>query len=524
MVRLLLGVSILLAYVLIWSSLVHAQSEPGNEQRRIREIRIEIAPIYSEEQAKDSSWNSFTNRHHIQTRESVIRTALLFSEGDVLDKELLEATERSLRRFKFVNKAELSVVSVDDQTVDVEVRTKEAWTLEPGVNIKGGGGLGTVSAHLIEFNLLGYGKKLFTEAVHESDVGTTWKFGYSDYQLFNSRWVGIAKYQTGPMIESYFAQARLPLYSPDSKWSYGGTAYSADSIMRQFEDGEEANRFAKDHIEVSSFMKRSFGPRYQKTNLDIRLNYKKVDYVSLGPETTTPPPPDQANLTPTIGLSSGKTSWAKNSYIDKMGPTEDDWLGHRYGGKVGYGIPLGDSLALWDVQVSAIKSVALSHQQLLTLTAAVDSEVVRNTFVRVGAKYYRRFSRHTLAMRFQSNIGYELDSSRQLQLGADSGLRGYPARQFTGEKLILMNLEDRQFWGTISMGAKFEFATVLFLDAGNVWKEEEDIDLNDLNWSAGLGFRIGLSNMPNQPIVRADIGWPIGGGGYAVTIGAEQHF
>jgi hypothetical protein len=371
---------------------------------------------------------------------------------------------------------------------------------------------------------LGFGKKLFGEAVYENDVGTTWKFGYSDYQLFNSRWVGNAKYTKGPLIESYFAQARLPLYSPDSEWSYGGSAYKGDTIIRLFEDGEESSRFAKDQFQATSFLKRSFGPRFQKTNLTFQLKYMKADFTTLGSATTTPPPPDQANVTPAVGIGKQNIDWVKNSYIDKMGITEDDWLGLTYGGKVGYGIPVGDGFDLWDVQTYVVKHIAFAHEQLLYLNAAVDSEVVRNTFVKAGAKYYKKFSRHTLAMRFSNNFGFEVDSSRQLQLGADSGLRGYPARAFTGEKLILMNLEDRQFWGSVSMGPKIAIGTVVFVDAGNVWKEDENIDLNDLNWSTGFGVRLGMSNLPKQPIVRVDLGWAIGEDSFAVTVGAEQHF
>jgi hypothetical protein len=525
MMRLLLQVSILLACVLFCASLAHGQSEPGAEQRRIREIRIDIAPIYTEEQAKGSSWKSFTNRHKTPTRESVIHTALLVKEGDVLDQELLDASERSLRRFKFLNGAEIVVVPVDDKTVDIEVSSKEVWTLEPGMNISGGGGLSSVTAHLIEFSLFGTGKKLYGEATHESDVGTTWKFGYSDYQILNTRWVGNATYRTGPLVDAYFAQARLPLYSPDSIWSYGGSAYKADEIARLFEDGEESSRHGKDKVQLKGFATRSFGERYKKTNLKVGLQYLKVDYFDLGVETTTPPPVDQANLTPSVSLSTGHTKWAQSTYINKMGSTEDYWVGSRYGAKVGYGIPLEDSLALWDTMIYAVRNMSFAHKQRLNLSATVSSEVVRNTFVIVNAKYYKNFSRHTLAMRFKTAVGRELDSSKQFQLGADSGLRGYPARQFTGEKLMLLNIEDRQFWGDFSVGPKFSLGSIVFLDAGNVWKDEQEMALNDLNWSAGFGLRLGLSNMPKQPIVRVDIGWPIGGDGdYQLTIGAEQHF
>ena len=525
MLRLQFQFSIVLACLSLCAASVHGQDEPDTEQRRIREIRIDIASIYTEEQAKASSWKSFTNRHNTPPHESVIRTEILFEEGDVLDQELLDASERSLRRFKFLNGADIVVVPVDDKTVDVEIRIKEAWTLEPGMNIAGGGGLQKISAHLIEFNLLGRGKKLYAEAIYESDVGTTAKFGYSDYQLFNTRWVGNTTYKTGPLIDAFFAQARMPLYSPDSIWSYGGSAYQADEIARLFEDGEESSRYGKDQVRLKGFATRSFGQRYKKTNLKVGLQYLDIDYSTLGTETTTPPPQDQSNLTPTVSLSTGQTKWVQNTYIDKMGMTEDDWLGFRYGGKIGYGIPLDDSLELWDVTTYVFKNMAFAHRQRLNFYVAVTSEVVRNTYVSGKATYYKNFSRHTLAVNFKTAFGYELDSSRQFQLGADSGLRGYPARQFTGQKLMLLNIEDRQFWGEFSLGPKFALGTVIFVDAGNVWKEDQDVDQGDLHCSAGVGLRLGMSNMPKQPILRIDVGWPISGDdGYQFTIGAEQHF
>ena len=123
------------------------------------------------------------------------------------------------------------------------------------------------------------------------------------------------------------------------------------------------------------------------------------------------------------------------------------------------------------------------------------------------------------------NWGYELDESKQFQLGANSGLRGYDARQFTGERLFLMNLEDRQFWGTFDLGMEFSLGTVLFIDTGNVWKEEDDISLDDLNWSAGFGLRLAMMNLPKEPILRLDLGWALSDtGDFAVTVGTEQHF
>ncbi len=141
--RLVRQVLLLLASVSLCAALAHASEESGGEKPRIREIRIEVSSVYPEEQAEESGWARFTNRWHIETRESVIRTEVLFEEGDELDEDLLEATERALRRLRFLNKAEVEVIPVDEHTVDVEIRTLDAWSLIPGINIDGGGGLTT---------------------------------------------------------------------------------------------------------------------------------------------------------------------------------------------------------------------------------------------------------------------------------------------------------------------------------------------------------------------------------------------
>jgi hypothetical protein len=71
----------------------------------------------------------------------------------------------------------------------------------------------------------------------------------------------------------------------------------------------------------------------------------------------------------------------------------------------------------------------------------------------------------------------------------------------------------------------FVFGSVVFVDAGNVWEDDQDIDLGDLNWSTGFGFRISMANIPKQPILRIDFGWALGSDhNFEVTVGAEQQF
>ena len=85
--------------------------------------------------------------------------------------------------------------------------------------------------------------------------------------------------------------------------------------------------------------------------------------------------------------------------------TEDVILGLRYGGKLGYGIPIGDSIELWDVSAYVTHFSSLGNQQRLELSGYVNSEVVRNTFVKLTGKYYKKFSWHTVATHLTTKLG-----------------------------------------------------------------------------------------------------------------------
>ena len=139
-----------------------------------------------------------------------------------------------------------------------------------------------------------------------------------------------------------------------------------------------------------------------------------------------------------------------------------------------------------------------------------------------GQYYYRWMSWQTLALNVEFARGWDLDTSKQFILGGESGLRGYSARQFTGDKSFLVNAEARLYSPveilTVALGA------VAFVDMGNVWSRQSEIRFEELNYSAGFGMRFGFTRFPNEPIGRIDFGWPLQVGGFAIKVGAEHQF
>jgi outer membrane protein assembly factor BamA len=138
-------------------------------------------------------------------------------------------------------------------------------------------------------------------------------------------------------------------------------------------------------------------------------------------------------------------------------------------------------------------------------------------------QYYHRISRlNTLAFNAAFLHGKGLEEGRQFILGGETGLRGYPARQFNGNKRFLVNLENRLFSSlqvfTVAIGG------VLFADAGHVWPRGAAIDFGALHYSTGLGLRLGFTRLPNSDIARLDFAWRLNDGGFGVSIGYGQHF
>ena len=140
------------------------------------------------------------------------------------------------------------------------------------------------------------------------------------------------------------------------------------------------------------------------------------------------------------------------------------------------------------------------------MKAEVSSLIIRDTIVTARGRYYDRIAeRLTLAAHIKLDVARDLEAGSQLLLGGDSGLRGYPAREFAGGKRLQMNLETR--WFPRFKLLSIEVGPVAFIDSGSVWQEGQSIDLADLRYSAGVGLRLGASKFAGSPMLRLDAGY-----------------
>src|SRR5262245_49692478 len=96
----------------------------------IGEITVNVGDVFDpSDPQEDRRLFRMANRLHRTTRESVIRDQLLVHSGDRYSRRLLEESERLLRQDRYLYEAEIRPVRYAGNRVDLEVITRDVWTL-----------------------------------------------------------------------------------------------------------------------------------------------------------------------------------------------------------------------------------------------------------------------------------------------------------------------------------------------------------------------------------------------------------
>ena len=498
-----------------------AEDQAGST-RWIRRVIYERANVFPGDEL--SGTQKTANRLHILTQEAVIAREVLLNPGDPMSEELRAESERKLRNLDFLGDAEITTRPVGTDSLDVIVSTNDQWSLIPAVVLTSGGGLTRIGGSLEESNFLGRGKFLWGTGEYENDVGTTWYAGYDDPQLLGSQLKAGVSFASGPLEQSWAAYINRPFYSSDSIWSWGANGGTGEEIRRIFDYGEEVSRYGQNIDEAALHATRAIGERYRKWRFSLSYSYSNEENFPIDGQTTLPIPVNELIHATTLGVSRENRSFAVERRINKLGRKEDLALGNSsylYIGRTAFPFDVG--VRRWQFGAGHDHKIQLQKHHFLYLGFDFTTEFEKDTIFSFDTRWYNVVAWQTLALNIEGDFSNDLDIGRQFVLGGDSGLRGYPAREFTGAKRLLMNLESRvnpklEVW-TVALGG------VVFVDVGNVWDRNQDVDFKDLNVGAGAGLRLEFTRTPGAPVSRIDIGWPVNrSGGPALTLGIEQHF
>lgn len=476
------------------------------------------------------------NAFHATTRESVIQEQLLFKPGDVYSYRLLTESERFLRGNGYLVDAEIKPVRYDEENnvVDIEVITHDAWTFTGSINFGREGGSNSFAAEIAESNLFGFGKALGLQFSSNVDRSET-TISYKDPLLLGTRnRLGLVYSDKSDGSQKFISLDR-PFFSLDTRWAMGiagGTNSETDSL---YEFGEIYNQFGHYSEIADAYV--GFSQGYiNKMVYRWRFGFQKeLDDFSPLPDFPGDPIPDDRDFRfPYVQFSMYEDKVIKTQRIRLIQRIEDINLGNEASIKVGWSDEVFGATNQGIVfEGYANMAFKPAFNQLLLFSPQISGYIsetkAENTKLEFFSRYYLPNIRNQvfyMALSAEYVINQFLDD--QVLLGGDSGLRGYPLRYQQGDRKFLFTIEQR-FYTSWNL---FELANVgglIFFDIGRAWfpgvvKNADTGILRD--W--GIGMRLASTRSSGAVVLHIDLAFPLDGNdtidGTQVLISTQESF
>ncbi|MEW5982788.1 MAG: hypothetical protein AB1806_10515 [Acidobacteriota bacterium] len=458
------------------------------------------------------------NSMHVQTRERVIRRHLLFREGDECDDEALAQTERNLRATGLFQKVDVHASPSVDQTVDVTIRARDAWSLRISGEFGHLGGKPAWEAGLTEANLAGSGAGigLRHRSRFEADVTTAW---FADERFLGLReWLGV-RYDERSDGRSRAASLVRPFYSLDSRWGHEFSAAETRDHLRLYEDGLITHEYRRRSVEtIAGVALRVASPSATSVwRLATGFRFSAREYEPNGTAPAGDPllPPSHRLAGPYLNLHFVQHRFLKRTGLFVPGRDTDINLGTQLDLGLFVSRPIAGlaTTARVSVGAAASRGWSLPHEGLLVGTAFVSGDFGGVDERRGDAggslrAWWQRSPTHVLATLLEARWRLNPDSSGRLYLGGSPGLRGYREYALWGTQSVLVIVEDRKFFGW-TLARLFQFGVAGFAEGGAVGGATS----GSAGWrgaaNVGAGLRIAQLRTSSNSAVRIDVAFPL---------------
>ena len=483
----------------------------------IGDIRIETQDIFDLDDPKENNGLfRLANRLHIKTRPSVIRRLLLFKSGEPVSVRLIEESRRLMHANRFIYDVSIVPVAYHEGIADIEVKTRDTWTLDPGFSFSRAGGSNSGSVSLKEYNLFGTGTSLGVSRSSNVDRSGT-EFSVSQKHAFDG-WTSF-DYSYSVLDDGKGQSVGLtrPFYALDTRWAAGAFASQNERIDSIYTNGAISGQYRHWQDSAGVYGGWSAGlidgwvRRYS-----IGLTYQDDAYV-LEPSRIAPArlPPDQTLIGPFIRFELVEDAFEKTRNRNQIGRSEYFHLGLTSGVQLTRTeTGLGSSRNLWLYAASVSDGFELPSGQTLlvsgSLSGQVDDDRAERQVLSASSSYYRRQGRRGLF--FASATGSRMWNpypGDQLLLGGDNGLRGYPLRYQSGDRLALISLEERVYtdWYPFRL---FRVGGAVFYDGGRAWGGPYQSTINP-GWLNDIGFGLRFFSVRSAfgNVLHMDFAFPL---------------
>ena len=495
------------------------RSQLEAEGYRIGKIRVQNLEIFEPEGDDDlPTLYRLANNLHIDTRDSVIESQLLFKEGDAFSERLVDETERNLRELRYIREPEVRAVDCHEGLVDLQVAVREVWTTNPGVSFGRSGGANSGGIKLEELNLLGRGKQLTFELASDADR-TSYTLHWRDPGVRGSRWVHDVAVRDSNDGHGWRIEAQRPFYSLDTRWSFGTALQEDLSVEPVYRLGERVAGYERrtefgelqygwsEGLNNGWSRRVTAGLRREHANFDVAPDDPMPDVM----------PADRLLDYPFLRFEGVQDDFETIRNRDQISRTEDQLFGLRYALEVGWSA----------TALGADRDALLAHAEAsrgwrigegdsmfsdLKLTTRVEGGSIADGLLSAGLRYYHPTGpRGLFYAGLSAAAGRALDADHELTIGGDTGLRGYPIRYQAGENRAIATVEQR-FFTDFYPWRLFRVGYAVFADVGRVSGRDPRAtpSLGTLS-DVGVGLRLSSPRASGRNVVHIDLAFPLNG-------------
>ena len=483
----------------------------------IGDIRVVTNNIFDmQNERENGALYRAANAIHIQTWPSVVRDKILFKTGERVSVHAIEETERLLRSNRFLYEVSIIPMAYHDGVIDVEVRTRDTWTLQPGLSASRSGGSNRTNVGFTETNALGSGILVGVNRVTDPDrTGTVYQV--SDPHAFDG-WTAI-NYSLSQLSdgESRTISVNRPFYALDTRWAAGIKTAQDDRLNSVFENGNTLAKYRHRQETVDAFGGWSRGlvgdwvQRYS-----VGLNYQKDAYNTEG-DFPAPAqlPTDQTLVTPYFLYQVVQDNYEKYKNLDLIQRPEYFVMGFQSSVQLGRSLTsLGSSQQLWLYTLSASDGYRVRTGGILLTSVSTSGQTGYGPLDKQAndgsIKFYSRPDSRTLIYTaLSAGMVRDATGSVQLFVGGDTGLRGYPRNYQSGDNRVVFNVEDRVYtdWYPFQL---FRVGGAVFYDLGRAWGGPT-ANTEHTGWlsDVGFGLRILSARSAFGNVLHLDLAFPL---------------
>lgn len=533
-------------------------SEVAGPPFQIHNIEIVTHPIFDESSA-DTIWlHRFANWLHINTKASALHKELSIKEGEQITSDDLAEAERLLREKSYLRDARITMAQPChlDGSKTVKVESWDNWSLLPNLGLGRTSGKNKYSFGFKEDNFLGYGVR--TSVKYQSDyLRQGYEFKVSSplsllgYPELDHSYVDLEWTENNDGRRTVF-QLDKPFYQDSTARMYKLGWLSDERLEQVYHNGALENLFIARQKDIDLQTGWLLDYR-ERTSLRLFAGFSSKQW--LFSEDLFQPalalPEDRRYQYPWVGLDYKEHNYRVLSDVYLINHNEDINLGWHHQARLGLqssDLAEGESRGYQLHWLSEKGFGDAAHLTLFTFQLDAMLGIQGGDQVVAAAKaedFYRLSDQFTFYTKLQYDQRSRNYLDQPLDLGGETGLRGYPVQYQLGTQRWLSTAELR-WYPQITLYQLLDVGFVAFVDAGrasggdiqvsspsvaDIRSEADLLKPNEAeHWlgAVGLGARFYSSRSSNNHVIHVDLSQPVGGAkevsSWEIQLKVEQRF